>query len=706
MSRYKYHLIIAGILALAALGVSLCDRPAAGRVTFTDIAAGDRAGITYRRAPDPEAVAIVEALEAQSVFQRADLARMPINSRGAPGVAILDHDGDRDLDIYVTNGAGVANSLYASQLRQTGKLTFVDVAAAAGVAATDMDATGVCYGDIDNDGDPDLLVLGNRMANRLYENQGNGAFTDISARSNVGARAGTSSSCSMGDIDGDGLLDIAVAHTFDMRDQRPIFTVPFALNEPNQLLRNRGDNVFEDVSASSGILDLDLPPPAPEGAATISWTIAMVDLDLDGDVDILHGDDNGVHFDVPHGFIQIFENDGHGRFTNVRAERGLINGFDAWMGLAFADFDHNGLLDVFGTNFGNQVSPVLFGDLDYTSPEGNFESRYFLQQPDGAMADSLFLFGPRHIPFGWGTAAVDYDNDADTDVVVHGGLDQGLVIITNPGVIMANDGTGRFRRDTAALASSTEHVRRNVQGVATGDLDQNGFVDIVSVSNFDLPDATVLPLPPLGSSEFDRDAYYLKRFTPLDPSKQIFESNEFVYTGLDLPHDGTLSVEISSGGNGNRSVQVALVGTAGLTSQGRVNRDGIGAVVRFTPAHGQAVLHPVMGGSSHASQDSLIATLGLGRDEHGTIEVLWPGGVRNRLYGARAGELVRFPEIPCSYDDPDVSFPRYRGCVQTALDQLVEAAVLDWNMRPRFLSSALRAFAEARESARGARAMR
>jgi hypothetical protein len=689
----KKHLVTTGLLALSLLLRPMAGHAAPGGVTFTDIAAGDGAGISYRRAPTPDAVMIFDALKAQPIFHMSQLPLIPFKDRGAPGVALLDYDGDDDLDIYVTNGPGVANSLYSSRLRETGMLSFVDVAASAGVAVSDQDSTGVCYGDIDNDGDPDLMVLGNMDPNRLFENQGDGTFVDISIESGVAIGARGSLSCSMGDIDNDGLLDIAIANSFDRLQQQPIFTVPYALNHHNQLLRNLGGNAFEDVSEESGFLDLDLPPGSPAGAATVTWAVAMVDIDLDGDVDIVHGDDSGVA-PPQHGFIQLFENDGTGHFTNQTMERGLdLVGF--WMGFSFADFNSDGLLDLFSTNVGNHYPPVLFGEgTDFSDPDNSMESRYFLQDESGMFLDAAHLRGPEHWSFGWGTSAVDYDNDADTDIVYHGGMDQGLFVVAPPGVIMENDGDANFTRDFMALAESTDHTRRIVDGVATGDLDGNGFVDIVSVSEFDLWGAPLFLAPPLGS-EFDADAFYTLNFVPADPELPFWEADELIFTGIEYPHDGTLSVELNNAENDHAWVQVELMGSKGVTSGGRVNRDGIGAVIEVTPRKGEPVLQPVLGGSSYASQDSLIATFGLGHARRATIEVLWPGGVRNRLYDVEAGEKVLIPEIPCSYDG-NRSARAYKRCVDKALDEMVAAGKLTRKLRQALESSAMRAYRESR----------
>lgn len=175
-----------------------------------------------------------------------------MKDRGAPGVVVFDYDNDGDNDIFVTNGPGADHSLYKNQFIETGQVTFQDVAIAAGVSANAMDGTGAVAGDIDNDGDRDLLVLGRGESNILFRNNGNGTFTDITATSGVGGGTFHHISASMGDINGDGRLDIVVSNTFDWFDRIPIFDASWLGHQHNQLYLNLGNNQFSDVSISSG----------------------------------------------------------------------------------------------------------------------------------------------------------------------------------------------------------------------------------------------------------------------------------------------------------------------------------------------------------------------------------------------------------------------------------------------------------------------
>ncbi len=687
----KKHLI-AYPLGVALLLSTTLAFGAHKTITFHDIAIEADSGIDYRRTESPRN-ALFDALKNKPTITMDDAVNTPIKARGAPGVAIFDYDQDGDLDLYVTNGPNSNNSLYANQLKESGRISFIDLATVAGVDALGQDSSGVCFGDIDNDGDQDLLVLGTGEPNRLFENQGDGSFTDISNASDIGNDSRFSSSCAIGDVNGDGLLDIVVANsTISWDSMLAIVAVPFALNEHNQLFLNSDNNVFVDVSETSGIKNLAGFPAENQGAASITWAIAMLDYDLDGDTDIIHGDDQGfipstVVGGVDRGLIHILQNDGDGHFSDKTVEV-KTNVAGAWMGLSFGDINADGSLDIFASNVGDYYP--TFPGPGY--PLGAESSRWFLGQADGTFDDP----GVGELvatPFGWGTSMFDYDNDGDTDTVFHGGLDQGLwVDASNPGVVFNNDGHGQFTYDANALSSSTNHSRRNVKGMAVGDLNDDGFVDIVSVSNFDTAETTALaPYSVNYGSPFDATALFVPTFIPTSTP------GEFQWSGLTMP-DGTLSVELNSASNRNKWAQVELMGTIDITNKGRVNRDGIGAVVSFKPNRGDAVMQPILGGSSHASQDALLASFGLGKATKGTIEVLWPGGVRNRLYNVRHSERIEFPEIPCSFDADWRTAGRYRRCVIKALTDLQDGGYISKREKYRFLRSAIKAYVDSRTS--------
>ena len=190
-------------------------------ITFTDIVANGDAEIVYERFPSLSNE-LWKEIRAKAVYTPTDLALTPTKSRGIPGVAVFDFDNDGDVDIYVTNGPGAANSLYSNQLIESDKVSFVNVAEEAGVAAIDQDSSGVCFGDMDNDGDHDLYVLGKTGPNTLFVNLGNGRFEDETDMANLSAGNNAASSCSFGDINGDGLIDLVVANLFDGTEEHKL----------------------------------------------------------------------------------------------------------------------------------------------------------------------------------------------------------------------------------------------------------------------------------------------------------------------------------------------------------------------------------------------------------------------------------------------------------------------------------------------------
>jgi enediyne biosynthesis protein E4 len=693
------------IATLTAAGTVSAQGTYTSGITFNDIAAGDGAGITYRRAPS----ATKAAYDTQNLAPLYDLRNAlatPMSPYGKPGIALFDYDKDGDLDIYVSNGPGANNSLYQNQRVGTGQTVFVDMAIDAGVDATDMDSQGVCYGDVDNDGDEDLLVLGRMEENRFFRNEGDGSFTNISASAGLGGGILGHTSCSMGDVNNDGLLDVFVANTFDWSRKEAIITEMFGYNHPNQLFLNQGGNVFSDVSASSGIRNLG-PIPSPTENSTITWASSMVDYDLDGDLDIFHADDQaGIapsqFRGVDRGFVQIFANDGSGNFANVTFQSGTAFVGTAWMGLAFGDLNCDTFMDFFGTSVGDYLDPQLVGA---PIPNEFNASLWHLGTPVGFFARGS-LGALVATPFGWGTGMADYDNDGFTDVIFYGGMDMGIMLdLSNPGTVLHNNGcTGTpewsgMSVDFAATASSAGYVgRAETHGVALGDLNDDGFVDITRVAaQVAGPTVPVVPFlnqrftptpipgvfgPP---SPFNFVANYAALHTMVGPNI------EGEYNGAAmLP--GSLGVELSSANNGNGYVKVTVRGSIGDTPNGAVNRNGIGAVAFFRPDGGQPVMSPILGGSSHASQHELTQIFGLGAASKGTVDVLWPGGVRNRLYDVSSGERVTVPEIPCSFSATWANRDVYKQCVSKSLNDLKQAGAINNTQRLRLRASALQAY--------------
>jgi len=660
-------------------------------VTFYDIAANDSGGINYRRTPSAQNE-IWKSIKQQAVYGVQDIALTPTKPRGMPGVAVFDYDMDGDEDIYVTNGPGTPNSLYSNQYMETGSVSFIDVSTLAFVQATAQDSTGVCYGDIDNDGDDDLYVLGNNEENILFENKGNGTFSNIKASSGTGAGINVSSSCSFGDVNGDGYIDIVVANLFDNLDHRiPILSLEVDhLVQRDQLFINQGNGRFEDKSEESGVASI----------LGISWAIALVDYDQDGDVDLFVGQDQGPRTPNKNGgrdagVLVLMENDGKGNFTDV-TKRVAGGRFGAWMSLAFGDLNSDGHLDFFASNAGEYFAEAAKPLLTYVPVIGDWSSGWFLGQKNKTF-DFPGVGDLNAVPFGWGGTVVDYDNDGDLDIIYHGGWENGNIIdASNPGAILNNDGYANFTRDKKALKYSTDHARRTVQGVAIGDFNNDGFSDLVSVSSMNWPkEASLIPYfqnpeEIFGASPFNEAAMFMPTFTPVDPN-DIFKG--LTWNGIES-ENGTLSVEINSG-NDNSYIKVKLLGAKGLISGGKVNRDGIGAIVTVVPEKGKPIMKPIVGGSSYASMESIIVSAGIGGSDEATVEVLWPGGTRNKIYNVRAGDSITFPELPCSYDTTQLTKAEYKICVRNAIDELVATDSLTPGQARKISKSAIKAYQKA-----------
>ena len=635
---------------------------------FKDIAKSSDSGIDYRRTKSNNHY-IWEPLKKKNTVSPFDFAYSPMKSHGAPGVAILDYDSDGDFDVYVTNGPGTPNSLYSNQLKEGQPLKFVDVSNLSGVDSTEMDSSGVCSGDLDNDGDSDLYVLGAGESNKLYINNNNGTFTDVTNMSDIGGRDSYSSGCSMGDVNGDGLLDIVVANTSQTWDNvLAVHIVPFDLNDHNQLFLNLGGHLFKDISKESGIEQLAGFPEEYEGSAGLTWAIAMVDYDKDSDIDIITADDQGGYpfaenGGIDKGIIHVFQNDGTGKFTDVTVQAGMNLPGD-WMGLSFGDLNSDGNLDMFISNLGDYMN-AEFGPYNV----GQMSSRWFLGNSDLTFTAQEIKDTDATV-FGWGTVMADIDNDSDTDIIYHGGMNAGIMIdASNSGVILENDGSGKFNYNSVALSKSG-HNKRGVQGLAQADLNNDGFIDLVSVSNMNIPEnITLLPYSANWGSSFDDNAMFFPNFKSIGPM-------EYSWNGVEYDN-GTLSIDINNGENQNNSVSVELIGTSGLLKRGKSNRDGIGALVSFSPIGKKTTIKPVIAGSSYASQNSLLAHFGLGNSKYGRVEVLWPGGTRNRVSGVRQGEKIQVPEIPCSYSAQWKNILKYNRCVVKSLVKLIKMDVFD-----------------------------
>ena len=372
------------------------------------------------------------------------------------GVAVFDYNNDGMLDIFFVNSGRIAaaagltndkdsfdraNPLHWNRLfRQNKDGSFVDVTSTAGLASAGDGnyGMGVAAGDYDNDGFTDLYVT-SYGENILYHNNGNGTFTDVTAKAGVGT-AGWSVSAGFFDFDNDGKLDLFVTQymEWDLQHSKSCGIAPKIYCSPSEfpaassvLYRNRGDGVFEDVSARSGVA-------AKKGKAL---GVAFADYDGDGFADILVANDGMEQF--------LFHNNGNGTFT----ERGLSAGVAftddgkpiSGMGADFRDYDNDGRPDIVITDLARQ-NYALYRN------EGRGTFTYQSLQTGLAALSGLSS--------GWGMRLEDFDNDGWKDLFVAQGhvmdnvgqIDPALHFLEPP--LLAMNRLGRFERVELGTGSS------------------------------------------------------------------------------------------------------------------------------------------------------------------------------------------------------------------------------------------------------------
>lgn len=394
------------------------------------------------------------------------------------GVGLLDIDGDGDLDLYLVQGGRVPvadgtpadaprNRLYRNDLGSAGTLAFTDVTDLSGTGDTNY-GMGCAVGDYDGDGDPDLYVT-NYGPNVLYRNDGDGRFTDVTATAGVGDPL-WSVSASFLDYDGDGDLDLFnvnyVAFADDVnRECRTSagdreYCTPLAYRrQADVLYRNDGDGRFTDVTKEVGL----------DGTASSGLGVLSTDFDDDGRADLYVANDA-----MPN---QLWMNRG-GRFEETGLTAGAAlnaaGAAEAGMGVTAGDIDDDGDEDVFVAH--------LFGETN----------TLYLNMGRGIFTDRTpraGLAGPSRRMTGFGTRFFDFDNDGRLDVVVvNGAVAKVDTQLEDPWPYkMANQlfrglPEGRFE-DATADAGPSFSVLESSRGVAVGDLDLDGDLDLVVTNN-------------------------------------------------------------------------------------------------------------------------------------------------------------------------------------------------------------------------------
>lgn len=500
------------------------------------------------------------------------------------GVAILDFDRDGRLDIFFANGARILNPMPAGELprkdgpeysnrlyRQQAEGGFIDVTATAGLTGTGY-CTGVAAGDMDNDGFPDLYV-GGLDGGRLYRNQGDGTFADVTEASGTRG-SGWISSVAFLDYDHDGLLDLFVSRYLDWSFEKEVYcgSPPVRAYCSPSVYPALPPLLFRNLG---GGRFQDVTEPSRIGRFHgKALGVAVADLDRDGRIDIFVANDGMEQF--------LLLGNPDGTFREEALVAGVAvdqdgNSF-AGMGTDVADFDNDLQPDILVTNLSNQSYALYRGD-----GAGGFE---WASDTTGLSQISLLYAG-------WGFRFIDYDNDGWRDVLITQGHVLDTIEITSPHIAYAQPPfllrnlEGKAWRNVSAESGEVFSRPAVGRGLAVGDLDNDGDLDVV--------------------------------LSLLDGSAQIL---------------------LNEGGNRQNWIQFELEGS-------RSNRQGIGAEVTVTLPDGGRRQAMVTTTSSYQSASDPRVHFGLGSADHVLeVEIRWPSGQRQLLGRQPANRLipVREPE--------------------------------------------------------------
>lgn len=409
------------------------------------------------------------------VSGRSPMAHLP-ETVGA-GCAFLDYDNDGWMDIYLVNSGSCdfyrpAEPLRNALYRNNRDGTFTDVTEKAGVPGNAY-GMGVAVGDYDGDGFADLYVT-QYPRSILYHNNGNGTFTDVTTKAGVAA-PGWATSAVWFDYDNDGRLDLFVCHFVDYSKEKLKFCgntntgerhycIPSIYDPmPCWLFHNNGDGTFTDVSKESGIAK----------SLAKAWGVVAADVNNDGLMDLYVTNDTVANF--------LFANRGRGRFEEIGLLAGV--GFSAFgrprsgMGVDACDYDQDGWIDLFEANVDQEMFSIYHNNKDETFTD---------------LASSTGIGNTTRLLSGWGLKFFDYDNDGNLDLLLANGhpddkIEERMqnVKFREPMLLFRNIGNGMTNVSSESGAIFLKSLA--ARGLALGDFDNDGSVDVLVSQNNDAP---------------------------------------------------------------------------------------------------------------------------------------------------------------------------------------------------------------------------
>jgi len=431
-------------------------------------------------------VAKEAGLTVPNVWGGVERKRYIVEAKGS-GIAFFDYDMDGWLDVYMTNGLRLPpEDTWAPGQEPKSHLfknnrdgTFTDVTEKSGLGQVGWQ-TGVCVGDYDNDGVDDLFC-GFWGHNALFHNNGNGTFTDVSKKSGLyNERVRWTSGSTWLDYDRDGWLDLFLANYMEFDITKvpapgqtgycqwkglPVMCGPRGLpGGTNLLFHNNGDGTFTDVTEKAGILK-----PGPR----YSITPVAYDFDNDGWPDIYVTVDSEPSI--------LYHNNKDGTFTDTAVMAGCAYNEDgqeqAGMGVAVGDYDCDGYLDLFKTNFADDTC-----DLYHNNGDGTFTDVTFIA---GLGVNTQYV--------EWACGFVDYDNDGWVDIIQINGHVYPEIEKANldahfklPRIVYHNLGNGKFKDVSAEMGPGISE-RFSSRGAAFGDYDNDGDIDVLVLNMNDPP---------------------------------------------------------------------------------------------------------------------------------------------------------------------------------------------------------------------------